>query len=177
MLEADQGAPLQYLTNLKKATGSGFVTPTERRTLERLVSQTPLTDGAINVLSYYVVVEQGNANLAPNFVNTIANNWTRQGVRTAADAVAAIQKFWQKTSEPKRPTSKKGRRKTIVEQLPAWAQDDSKQPAQVASPEQIQAAKRPWLNSGPAKTNRTTINDPEWSTERMDGHAINQPGG
>ena len=141
VLEADQGAPLQYLTDLKKATGSGFVTPTERRTLERLVSQTPLTDGAINVLSYYVVVEQGNANLAPNFVNTIANNWTRQGVRTAADAVVAIQKFWQKTSEPKRPTSKKGRRKTIVEQLPAWAQDDSKQPAQVASPEQIQAAK------------------------------------
>ena len=141
VLEADQGAPLQYLTDLKKATGSGFVTPTERRTLERLVSQTPLTDGAINVLSYYVVVEQGNANLAPNFVNTIANNWTRQGVRTAADAVAAIQKFWQKTSEPKRPTSKRGRRKTIVEQLPAWAQDDSKQPGQVASPEQIQAAK------------------------------------
>lgn len=139
--EANQGSPLQYLTDLKKATGSGFVSSAERKTLERLVSQTPLTDGAINILSYYVLVDQGNANLAANFVNAIANNWTRQGVRTASDAVLAIQRFWQKGNAQTKLVNKRGRRGAIVEKLPDWAKDDRKRQHQGVSSDQIQAGK------------------------------------
>lgn len=43
-----------------------------------------------NILIHYVLVQQKNASLNPNFVNALANDWMRNEVFTAETAVKRI---------------------------------------------------------------------------------------
>lgn len=138
--QADRYAPLEYLQALKAGTNSGFVSSAEKNTLERLATQTSLTSGAINVLAHYVIVEQGKANLTANLANAIANNWTRQGVRTATDAVAALGRYWAKDRQPQ-PHSRQKRRGGTKEHLPDWAKHPQKRTDDRATAAQIEQGK------------------------------------
>lgn len=139
--QADKYPPVDYLQALKAGTNSGFVSSAEKNTLERLATQTSLTSGAINVLAHYVIVEQGNANLTANFANAIANNWTRQGVRTARDAVAALNRYWAK-DRLKRPQGRRTSRKNPTkERLPDWAKHPQKRTDERATNAQIEQSK------------------------------------
>lgn len=137
--QADRYAPLDYLQALKAGTNSGFVSSAEKNTLERLAAQTELTNGAINVLAHYVLVEQGKANLTANFANAIANNWTRQGVRTAADAVAALSRYWAQTGKPRKRRSYQAA--PTKKRLPEWAKHPQQRTDSPATTAQIQRSK------------------------------------
>lgn len=121
-------SPLDYLTGLKNATNSGYVSNNERYTLERLVEAQTLPISAINVLLHYVIVEQGKASLNANLVDAIANTWTRKGVQSASDAIRALKDFRKQRQTKSRQSRRTSNGKHVKEQLPEWAKKADYQP-------------------------------------------------
>lgn len=121
-------SPLEYLTGLKNATNSGYVSNNERYTLERLVEAQTLPISAINVLLHYVIVEQGKASLNANLVDAIANTWTRNGVKSASDAIRALKDYQKQRVTKPRSTWRPSNAKPVKEKLPEWAKKPDYQP-------------------------------------------------
>lgn len=116
-------APLQFLATLKKQTGGGFVTSNERYIIANLIKMGMATD-VINILSYYVIINQELPTLRKNLVDTIANSWQRAGI---TDAIAALKEVGQhqkraQKSTKRRSASRYRQRGQVKEKLPAWAQ-------------------------------------------------------
>lgn len=136
-----QTRPLDFLTQLKQQTGSGYVSPAEKNTVERLVSN--LNPAAVNVLIWYIIGERGNASLSANFADAIANNWLQQGVSDAASALTAAKDYQKNRQSLQSPRKKSYRRKKAVhEKLPEWAQPGYQEKHEEASPEQAAAMRR-----------------------------------
>lgn len=136
-----QARPLDFLTQLKQQTGNGYVSPAEKNTVERLVSN--LNPAAVNVLIWYIIGERGNASLSANFADAIANNWLQQGVSDAASALKAAKDYQKNRQSLQSPRKKTYRRKNAVhEKLPKWAQPGYQEKHEEASPEQAAAMRR-----------------------------------
>nr|WP_305069096.1 DnaD domain protein [Limosilactobacillus kribbianus] len=140
---ADNYAPIEFLQALKEQTG-GYVTAGERNVLTRLVQDGQLPSSVINVLVWYVIADLGNATLKGNFVDAIANDWLRAGVKDGADALMQLKKFNQAKQEntPRNRGARRNYRQLQVrEKIPEWSKQDQKQKTKKASPEAIARAR------------------------------------
>lgn len=138
----DNYAPVEFLQALKEQTG-GYVTAGERNVLTRLVQDGQLPSSVINVLVWYVIADLGNATLKGNFVDAIANDWLRAGVKDGAGALMQLKKFNQAKREgPQKQGSRRTYRQLQVrEKMPEWSKQDQKQKTKKASPEAIARAR------------------------------------
>lgn len=92
--------------------------PTSRdlKLLEYLAIDLGMTPAVINVLIDYVL-RINNNKLVKAFVETIAGQWTRMGIKTASSAMAEAEKEYKK--RPKKEQIKE-------EKLPVWFNKDNK---------------------------------------------------
>lgn len=141
--QCETQAPMEFLHQLKQQTG-GYVTSAERRVVERIVNQGRLSNGAINLLLWYIIGEQGLATVKTNLADAIANNWIRAGVHNSVDAWHEIQRHQQdrldRQSSQHRSYSRK--RGQVKEKLPDWAKKGHQTEYKKASAEQIAKSKR-----------------------------------
>ena len=135
--QCEQLAPMAFLAQLKQQT-HGYISSAERVIVERLVSQSGLSNGAVNLLLWYIIGEQGLGTVKANLADTIANNWGRAGVKTSVDAYNEIRHHQeQRQQRQTKRRSYRNRRGTIKEQLPDWAKEDYQPNVKPASSEQI----------------------------------------
>lgn len=133
--QCERQVPIEFLMQLKQQTNSGFVTSGEKRIVENLLEQTGLSTGAVNLLLWYLIAEQGMATLKANLAYAIANNWVRVGVANSVDALEEIKNHQRKKNNKVTQRGKYHRRSQIKEKLPDWAKDDYQAPNKKASPE------------------------------------------
>lgn len=102
-------SPYDFLVS--KHSGS---TPTknEYKILEYLLIDMNLKPGVVNVLIDYVL-KINNNKLVKNFIELIAEQWSRSKIETVEDAMNFAEKEYKKTKNIKQPTKK-------VEQKPDW---------------------------------------------------------
>lgn len=137
LTQCEAQVPMAFLAQLKQQT-NGYISSAERVIVERLVSQSGLSNGAINLLLWYIIGEQGLGTIKANLADTIANNWGRAGVKTSVDAYNEIRRHQEQREQrqsKRRPY--RSRRGTIKEKLPDWAKEDYQPQVKAASAEQI----------------------------------------
>lgn len=143
--QCESQTPMAFLHQLKRQTG-GYVTSAERRTVERIVNGGHLSNGAINLLLWYIIGEQGLATLNANLADTIANNWIRAGVHNSVDAWNEIQRHQKARLERQSGNSQRrsyrNQRGTVKEKLPDWAKKGYQPKYQKASPQQVEKSKQ-----------------------------------
>lgn len=102
-------SPYDFLVS--KHSGS---TPTknEYKILEYLLIDMNLKPGVVNVLIDYVL-KINNNKLVKNFIELIAEQWSRSKIETVEDAMNFAEKEYKKTKGVKQPTRK-------VEEKPEW---------------------------------------------------------
>ena len=110
--------PDEFIRQIKTQAG-GFVSSDEYKILNHLSLQ-KLPAEVQNILIHYILVQQKNASLSPNFVNALANDWLRNKVFTAEAAVKRILEREQK-SLTKTQTESSKRPMKIKKEAPKWS--------------------------------------------------------
>lgn len=113
--------PDEFIRQIKAQAG-GFVSSDEHKILANLTRQ-KLPAEVQNILIHYVLVQQKNASLSPNFVNALANDWMRNKVFTAEAAVKRIlEREEQATAKAKTEVTKHSTK--IKKEAPKWSNPD-----------------------------------------------------
>ena len=127
-------SPVAFLRQIKKQK-NGIVTSGEQRTLSELVTLRVLPNDVMNILIYYLLVDEKHSTLNKNLMSSIADDWSQHGVVTAEKAVVAIKQRpleKQKEAAKRRAKYANQRRVTVKETLPDWAKEDHKETAKSA---------------------------------------------
>lgn len=95
---SEKTAPYDFLEAIKVEKKS-YVTDSEKWLLKSLVERSPLPNSVINILIHYVLVIQDNSTLQPNFVNTIATNWSEKGFQSPETAIQHAREFVKESKE------------------------------------------------------------------------------
>lgn len=126
ILASDAYSPFDFLKSLKESKG-GYVTDSESYLLQQLVQRQIFTNSVINILIHYILIDRDLATLNKSFVDTMANDWSQQKVKTPEDAINQVRHFNTKKTETK--VANQRQRKIIKkETLPDWAKDDYQAP-------------------------------------------------
>lgn len=110
---ANNSTPLEFIEELKKNLG-GFVSASEKAILQQMVENKILTAPVLNILIHQILVGMNKASLNKSLVEAIANQWTREGVVDATQAIYQINKFNQDKQTDK--SNNKNNRLRKVEQ-------------------------------------------------------------
>ncbi|MGP4117350.1 replication initiation and membrane attachment family protein [Levilactobacillus zymae] len=115
--------PVNFLQAIKKQTG-GFITDGEQRIVRDLVGRQLFPTSVLNLMIYHVLVDEDRPTLNKNLLDTIANDWSKAGIQTPAQAIAKIRDRQKAAQQPK--TRRAGGRRnggtpTVRETLPDWA--------------------------------------------------------
>ncbi|MHA8262857.1 DnaD domain protein [Lactobacillaceae bacterium Melli_B3] len=135
---AEHYAPLKFLSRLKKKRG-GFASDDEVDLITELVDRHIMSTGAVNMLTYHILVDQEKPKLTKRFFDYIANDWAQKyHVQTAADAMNAIKEYnqsKQRSSYKQSNYHRKAKPKTPVQ--PSWLSgaDDALDNEQVSDAE------------------------------------------
>jgi len=122
ILLAKSHTPQHFIEQIKAQAG-GFVTSDERKVLSHLALE-KIPDQVQNILIHYVLVQQKNATLTANFADRLANDWQRQQVFTAEQAVQRILDRTKEMEEKaKSKPSYKSQSKKTVKQAPEWSNE------------------------------------------------------
>lgn len=126
--------PAQFLQAIKKKNG-GFITDGEQRIVRDLVSRQLFPTSVLNLMIYHVLVDEDRPTLNKNLLDTIANDWSKAGIQTPAQAIAKIKERQKTTRQPKarQSRSRRGNSPTVRETLPDWAKKPA--PGQEPAPE------------------------------------------
>lgn len=114
--------PVTFLRAIKQEKG-GFVTNTEVRLLEELISRNLLSMSVINVLVHYILVVKDFGAINANYLNAIANDWAQKKISTAEDAISHVRENNQKMvrkPQASRPSYQKrgtGRKEALPEHI------------------------------------------------------------
>lgn len=103
-------SPYDFLVNKH---GGNTPTKNEYSILEYLLIDMNLKPGVVNVLLDYVL-KINNNKLIKNFIEVIAEQWSRSKIETVEDAMEIAEKEYKKSKNVKKSTSKK------VETKPEW---------------------------------------------------------
>lgn len=125
---SEKTAPYDFLEAIKVEKKS-YVTDSEKWLLKSLVERSPLPNSVINILIHYVLVIQDNSTLQPNFVNTIATNWSEKGFQSPETAIQYAREFVKESKEKQAArqqvkntrTNNYSRPPIRKETLPDWA--------------------------------------------------------
>lgn len=135
-----QLAPITFLTQLKQQQG-GYVTDSEQRVLERLMSRHVFADASIiNILSHYVISVRKMPTLTQAYVDGVANGWLQHNVTTPEAAMQEVKSFYRQKQAPKRTSRNK--QPLRKETLPDWAKDGYQAPKQKVTAEQRAAVQK-----------------------------------
>lgn len=120
-------APVVFLQQIKKQK-HGIVTSGEQRTLSELVNLRALPNEVINILIYYLLVNENRSTLNKNLMSTIADDWSQHGISDAVKAINEIKErpIKLKKQAEKRASKYKQRKVNVKETLPDWAKDNNK---------------------------------------------------
>ncbi|HJA73014.1 MAG TPA: DnaD domain protein [Candidatus Limosilactobacillus faecipullorum] len=127
---ANQLAPVPFLKQIKEQKG-GFVTPAEQRVLTEIGRNSNLPGSVLNILSWYLLVDQGMDNLVANLATSIASSWQAKGINSAAQALRQAQSHQEKQRERfeqrqnRRSSNYGNKRPRIKEELPEWAKQSA----------------------------------------------------
>lgn len=143
--------PEAFLSQMKLAS-NGFVSSSESFYLRDLRQQSSLKDDVINMLIYYLIGLERQANFERGRSNRIANQWQQAGIEDAGEALNFLLR--QKKVKEKSPNqSNKNRgawKKSIPkrqEALPSWmngegTQVDERVPVSPTNPESVHAIRQ-----------------------------------
>lgn len=112
--------PVNFLQAIKQKNG-GYVTDGEQRIVRDLVSRQLFETGVLNLMIYHVLVDEDRPTLNKNLLDTIANDWSKAGVQTPAQAITKIRERQKAAQQPRRRNTKRTGVKTVKETLPDWA--------------------------------------------------------
>nr|WP_239517547.1 DnaD domain protein [Weissella uvarum] len=120
-------SPVQYLQALRQEKG-GFVTDNELKSLEDIAQLKRLPNEVINVMLYELTVVEQKTSLNRNLMQTIVNDWSQAGVKTAKDAFSYLQKRQQqKQQTPATPKRRyQNQRPVKNETRPDWEEQRAK---------------------------------------------------
>lgn len=120
IISSKSAKPVEFLGKIKQQAG-GFVSNEERKILTLLTAQN-ISDQVQNILIHYVLIQQKNPSLNANFVNTVANDWLRNKVVSAEQAVQRIMERNQlaaaKVEQNKFSAKPAGK---VVKKAPEWS--------------------------------------------------------
>lgn len=120
-------APLLFLSALKKEK-NGYTTSSEERVISQLVEKMVLKNDVINMLIYLLLVDRNYPTLNKNLVDTIANDWAQNHIKTAEQALEQIKTRDSRINAEKIKRRKKSNQRaklTVRETLPDWAKNQS----------------------------------------------------
>lgn len=122
-------APMEFLKTIKNETGA-LLTSSEKYMVSNVVQQRILPNEVINVLIHYILSDRGNASMHQGYFETTAATWSKNGVKTAQQAMAEARKVVQEGAKKHQNKGNYRRSRPVVqkEQLPEWAQNGYKQP-------------------------------------------------
>ncbi|MGR3741596.1 DnaD domain protein [Companilactobacillus sp. DQM5] len=100
--KANELIPSEFLA-YEKNQKNGFVGTSETRVLRKLQNRHVLPDEVVNMLIHYVL--QKSPTLSDGLVETVANDWSQNGVNTAENALKRINDF-ESGSNNKRRSNK-----------------------------------------------------------------------
>ncbi|WP_164506840.1 DnaD domain protein [Lapidilactobacillus bayanensis] len=104
LTQAKQLAPADFLRDLKQQQHS-YVAQNEYRNVKKLQQRGVLNDATINILIYVVVRDYTTVTMAP--IDTVAQNWLKQGINTPEAAITYLSQRDQKPLQQKsRATSR-----------------------------------------------------------------------
>ncbi len=98
---------------LKRKNGGINPSPKDLKLIEHLCLDLELNAAVVNVLIDYVL-RINNNKLTTNYVETIASQWQRAGLKTAKDAMEFAEKEYHKNKK------KIGNTNKVVSQVPIW---------------------------------------------------------
>ena len=116
----------------------------ERQLIFDLVSVSGLPNEVLNILFHYALVQLDNATLARNFIDAIANDWATKEIKTAQEAMEAVNRDLQREVKRKQQLHNAGknnyrRQGGYQEQLPDWAKDSQAKEKQTPAPTESQS--------------------------------------
>lgn len=115
-----------------KTKKEGFVTTQELQLLERFLARKVLPPAVLNLLIYYILVQENNVVFGEKFAVFLANDWAQKGVRSPEDArnrilEHAAEREQRVSKRQQAPIRQSGA--THVVQLPQWMKN-ANQPAE-----------------------------------------------
>lgn len=119
--QAKKLTPADFLAAQKQKSG-GFVGKVEANALRDMAMKAYLPSSVINIMVYYIL--QSSSVLSTPFLETVANDWTQNGVKTPEQALQRITDF-QNRPRGKRRYNNKNRK---VEQATDWSKVKAKVP-------------------------------------------------
>ncbi|MGP6138929.1 replication initiation and membrane attachment family protein [Jeotgalibaca sp. A127] len=130
VLMTEKLTPYQFIADIK-AQKNGQVTSNEKHLLNVLLSQYELSSGVLNMLTYYMLVIQGEPTMNKGVAERIANDWVQSGVSLPEEAINKTKQFvGQKRAAAEKRTVRQYGRNVVrkVEKLPEWATRTQPQP-------------------------------------------------
>ena len=112
-LELLRVAKAQSIAQTLAQVSGGKGSLVEVRDFTRLIETTGLSIGAVNIMIMHLVNQKEGDNLSYNYIEKVARNWMKAGVKTAEDALLFIKK---------KEDNKKSR--TVTE--PEWMKEEEK---------------------------------------------------
>lgn len=122
--QAKSMTPADFLAAQKQKSG-GFVGAVESRALRDMTMKTYLSAPVLNVMVYYIL--QNSPTLTTPLMETMANDWQQNDIKTPEQALQRINDFQTKPRNPRRRYTNNKTRK--VEQATDWSKVKAKEPS------------------------------------------------
>ncbi|MBW1605700.1 hypothetical protein [Lactobacillus sp. Sy-1] len=117
--------PITFLNKLKHRN-HGFPVNSENQLIQEMLERNIMSTGALNMLVYHVLVDQGKPQIPKSLFNYVANDWVQNyHVQSASDAMRAIKAYNQKNEQaPARSGGGYRSQKPIQQFEPDWMKKD-----------------------------------------------------
>ncbi|MGK4179790.1 DnaD domain protein [Lapidilactobacillus dextrinicus] len=139
--QAKKLAPAEFLHDLKQRQHS-YVAQNEYRNVKKLQQRGVLDNATINILIYVVVRDYTTVTMAP--IDTVAQNWLKEGINTPEAAIAYLS---QRDQKPLQQKSRANSRQKPAGVTPDWLKKQQTQKQTVAAtPNQTKVDKQQQQN-------------------------------
>ncbi|MQS88731.1 DnaD domain protein [Companilactobacillus mishanensis] len=117
---ANSMTPADFLAAEKQSKG-GFTGTAESNALRQIANQSFLPVPVLNIMIHYIL--ESSSALTRPFMETVANDWKMNGVKTPEDALKRISDFQNK---PRNPRGRYNNSSNRVEQATDWSKIENK---------------------------------------------------
>ncbi|MGX5377356.1 DnaD domain protein [Ligilactobacillus sp. LYQ135] len=136
----EQYSPMEFLNALKEEQGSS-ITHEERITISSAVQNNRLNSAVINVLTHYMLVDQGMSSLNQKYFERTANDWLKNQIKTPQQAIEYVRQWKEKKKKQSfsRSNNRYGKQTQFNEKMPSWAAKSSSTASEnTSTPNKIQ---------------------------------------
>lgn len=138
---SESKSPKAFIDNVKKQK-NGVASDNEYFAIEKLIDRSTLPISVINILIYFILIVQDNNIVYENYLMDLANEWGKNNIKTAAEAIQFTKDnpSGKKQKPRKQSYNKSSYRK--VEKLPDWAVQNTTESDKPVSQEDMEAFKK-----------------------------------